>query len=252
MRQTIGLQRWWESVLVRHLPAGPRSHLDYIGCLCNEPFIPLPVPTKIALVSYVQRTFKYPALVETGTFRGDMPHGTKDLFETIHTIELGPEFASRAAKLFAMAPHITVHKGDSSLVLRQLLPTITTPCVFWLDAHYSGGSTSRGQTDTPVLGELAAIADHAVRPHVILIDDARVFGTDDAFPTLELVFARLRDIDASFQIGVAADVIWAAPTKLFHFSWQVLPSGAVVESMTAPSDPSIPAIGRIPMAGISP
>jgi len=62
----------------------------------------------------------------------------------------------------------------------------------------------------------------------------RVFGTDDAYPTIEEVIARLRAIDSDFFIGVTADILWATPVRILRFEWQVAPNGVVVPPTTAP------------------
>jgi hypothetical protein len=76
------------------------------------------------------------------------------------------------------------------------------PCLFWLDAHWSGGITVKGTTNTPIEKELYHILRHHVRDHVILVDDAHCFTGQDGYPTLQ----ELRDLVgstsayASFQV----------------------------------------------------
>jgi hypothetical protein len=211
-----------------------RHRLAYTQELATNLFVSLPVATKRTFVHLAQQALQYPTFVETGAFAGDMADLAGRLFPRVHTIELDPVLAERAAARFASVPHVTVHHGDSGQVLRDLLPTLVGSCLFWLDAHYSGGITARGETDTPILAELDAIAESGLRPVAILIDDARVFGTDDAYPTIEEVIARLRAIDPRFFIGVTADILWATPVRILRFEWQVAPNGAVVPPTTAP------------------
>jgi hypothetical protein len=73
-----------------------------------------------------------------------------------------------------------VLQGDSTQVLREVLSRIEEPCLFWLDAHYSGKGTALADCETPVWGELS----HAVKSHVILIDDARCFDGENGYPSL--------------------------------------------------------------------
>jgi hypothetical protein len=56
--------------------------------------------------------------------------------------------------------------------------------LFWLDAHYSGEGTALADSETPVLSELDCIFSHAVKGHVILIDDARCFDGKGDYPSL--------------------------------------------------------------------
>jgi hypothetical protein len=206
----------------------------YMRELTSNLFVSLPDATKRLFISHAQSVLGYPTFVETGTYMGQMSWHASRLFRTVHTIELSPTLAKRAVEMFAGRSNVTVHPGDSARVLPELLRTIDTPCIFWLDGHYSGDVSARGDSDTPILAELEAIAAHRVRPHGILIDDCRVFGTDDAYPTLGEVIACLRRIDPGFKIGVACDIIWAAPVKILDFRWRVSPAGMVIPPTTAP------------------
>jgi hypothetical protein len=215
------------SLAWRLLPREWRQRLLYTEQLATSLFLALPARTKKTLISQAQGVLRYPTFVETGTFMGETSLYAASRFTTVHTIELSPSLAGRAADRFASVPNVTVHQGDSGEVLRHLLPTIDTPCLFWLDGHYSGGITARGETDTPIVAELEVIAEYAAHPTAILIDDARVFGTDDAYPTLEEVIAHLRRINPDFKIGVTSDILWAAPVRILRFEWRVSPAGTV-------------------------
>jgi hypothetical protein len=215
--------------------ADVRSRLSYLDELTTNLFVSLPDATKRSFVSHAQDVLNYPTFIETGTFLGQMSLHASPLFSSVHTIELSPALAAQAAIRFADVPNVTVHHGDSRVLLPRLLSMIETPCIFWLDGHYSGGITARGDTDTPIISELRAIRDHKVRPHAILVDDIRLFGTDDAYPTLEEVIGLLRDIDPRFKIGVTSDIIWASPTRILRFEWRLSPSGLVVPPRTTSS-----------------
>jgi hypothetical protein len=124
-------------------------------------------------------------LVETGTFLGDMVYANRDNFERIYSIELDERLHREAQHRFARWPHITILQGDSAEVLPRVLRELDEPALFWLDGHYSGGFTARGREDTPVRQELQQIANHRVHGHIILVDDARCFGSDPGYPTLD-------------------------------------------------------------------
>jgi len=68
-----------------------------------------------------------------------------------------------------------------------VIAAIDEPTTFWLDAHYSGGITAKGEKDTPVMEELYAILNQFKHRCVILIDDARCFNGKDDYPTIEEV-----------------------------------------------------------------
>lgn len=116
--------------------------------------------------------------IETGTFMGDTINNIKSYFSDVYTIELNREFARNAKMRFLNDKNIKVIQGDSSEVLISLCPVINKPAFFWLDGHWSGGITSKGKKDCPLLDELNAIVKHFKHQCVITIDDVRLFGTN--------------------------------------------------------------------------
>ena len=68
----------------------------------------------------------------------------KDNFEHIVSIELDKELYENAAKFFRKDKHIEIIQGDSSKVLPEILKNINQRCLFWLDGHFSGGITAKG------------------------------------------------------------------------------------------------------------
>lgn len=117
------------------------------------------------------------ALVETGTYYGDMLAALRGDFQALHSIELSPRLARRARRRFAGDDAVTIHEGDSGVLLPAVLRGLGRPAVLWLDGHYSGPLTARGAVDTPLLAELEAALALGTADDVILIDDARLLGT---------------------------------------------------------------------------
>ena len=126
-------------------------------------------------------------LIETGTFKGDMVHALLHDFDGIYSIELGHDLFLAAQRRFASENHVKILEGDSAMKLTEVLRKLVQPAVLWLDAHASGGETARSKIDTPIERELSAILGHSIKTHVILIDDAREFGTGKHYPTLNKV-----------------------------------------------------------------
>lgn len=122
--------------------------------------------------------------VETGTAWGDGTESAVEHFERIWTIELSqPQFAGASQRLSPYG-HVTCLFGPSEEWLREIVPSLNRPTIFWLDGHYSGPGTACYQQECPVLQELDAL--RALQgPHVILIDDARLFGTTPPPPHAE-------------------------------------------------------------------
>ena len=132
----------------------------------------------------VFQKYPNPVFIETGTYWGDGAQQALDAgFETVYSIELGDELYERCVERFKDRPNVHLLKGESYIVLDELLPTINEPVTFWLDAHHSGGDTVKGKYNTPLMYELDAIAKHHIKTHTILIDDLRdwhigTFGFD--------------------------------------------------------------------------
>jgi len=148
------------------------------------PTPPPPVVKQHIVRSYAER-FSLTTLVETGTYLGEMVLATNDLFDRIYSVEIDETLARRARKKFSRPGHVTILQGDSGIVLGKILEKVDVPCLFWLDSHYSGGLTSKGETETPILTEVRHIFDHSVREHVILIDDARNFTGEHDYPDMD-------------------------------------------------------------------
>jgi len=147
---------------------------------------PPPFVVKLQAVKDYAREFDLHVFVETGTFMGDMVDGVRDIFDEIYSIELSDYLYRQARKRFAGAKHITILHGDSAQVLKELLPKINQPCLFWLDAHYSGGITAKGALETPIEKELGNIFQlSSPLRHVILIDDARCFNGTGDYPSIQ-------------------------------------------------------------------
>lgn len=114
--------------------------------------------------------------VETGTNAGFTVNNMKPHFKKIHTIELSESIYNSAVENFKLDKNITLHLGDSSKVLPKLTEELSGNTIFFLDGHWSGGNTARGDKDCPLLEELVAIKDFKYKS-VVIIDDYRLFGT---------------------------------------------------------------------------
>jgi hypothetical protein len=146
---------------------------------------PAPSAVKRAILREYADRFGLRTLVETGTYRGGTIEALKDRFARIYSVELDDALYARARARFAGMAHVTLLHGDSADVLPALLPRLTGPALFWLDGHYSGPGTAKGRKETPIVEEIRAVLTHPIPGHVILIDDARVFGAWPDYPTLD-------------------------------------------------------------------
>lgn len=176
----------------------------------RRPTIPPPHVVKVRTVLDHAARFGTRTLVETGTFEGEMARQCAGAFARVITIELDPGYAARARRRLARQANVTVLEGDSARRLPEVLAALREPALFWLDGHWSGGATARGDKDTPLLEELDAIARHGMPGHVILVDDARCLGSGD-YPGAAEVEERLRRVPGVTHVAIAEDIVRATP-----------------------------------------
>lgn len=171
---------------------------------------PPPSAFKRRLIRRVGVQFGLDTVVETGTFLGDTVAAIRPHFERIISIELSGELAGAAMARFATAPDVTILEGDSAKILPLVLPTLDGPALFWLDGHWSGGVTARGDVASPIVEELEAVlADR--HEHVVLIDDARCFVGSDGYPTLESLRELVARLRPHASVDVRFDVVSVLP-----------------------------------------
>lgn len=164
-------------------------------------------PEKQAVLRDYAEKHGLKVLIESGTCHGDMVEAMRNDFTRIFSVELSPEFHAGAARRFAGVKHVEIILGDSATALTGILERMKEPALFWLDGHYSGGNTARGAKDTPIFEELTQIYRTGDTRHVVLIDDARLFGTDPAYPTLTDLEAFARKLNPGVKMEVAGDAI---------------------------------------------
>lgn len=177
--------------------------------LSGRPFPP-PHLIKQKMIRDALRQYQPRIMVETGTLLGDMVEAMKHRFERIYSIEISPELARRAQQRFANDRHVTIIENDSAIALRDLVHKLEEPALFWLDGHYSGGDTGKGAKETPIMEELEAIFSSPL-PHVVLVDDARCFGSEKDYPTLAELETYVRGRRPDAHMFIKHDCIHILP-----------------------------------------
>jgi glycosyltransferase involved in cell wall biosynthesis len=166
-----------------------------------------PHAIKVQTLKDYARRFSLARLVETGTYRGDMIEACRDTFDSIVSIELSAPLFESARARFATDPAVTILQGDSGEVLPRVLASVREPALFWLDAHYSGGSTAKGAAFTPIYRELEAILAHPADGHVVLVDDAADFVGEEDYPTVEQLRQFVKERRPGHRFEIADDII---------------------------------------------
>jgi hypothetical protein len=194
VKSTIRIAHW----KARGRPDPPPAHLKHRAL-------------RAAGERYSLRTF-----VETGTFHGDTLAALRKDFDDLTSIELGDQLHEEAERRFAGDPKVTVLKGDSRVVLPEVAARISTPTLFWLDAHYSGQwhpdfeETAGADRPMPIFEELEAVL--ADPRHVIYIDDARLFnGEYEQWPTVPQISDFVAGQAPQRAVAVVDDIIRVLP-----------------------------------------
>lgn len=155
------------------------------------------------LLSYADH---YNVVVETGTYFGVTTASLATKYKQVYTIEIDKKLYETSTERLKGANNIACFHGDSSDILRKIVADLHEPAVFWLDAHYTGGITSKSDKNTPVLDELACIFAHEVKTHLILIDDARWFVGRNDYPSIRKLHAHVRE-STPYDMIIHDDII---------------------------------------------
>lgn len=149
---------------------------------------------------------KIRTFIETGTYKGDTVEFVKNDFDKIYSIELDLNLAKEAVERFSNETKIKILEGDSANKIHQILDVTKESCIFWLDGHYSYGTTARAEKETPIQEELRAILKHEY-DHFILIDDARLFIGKHSYPWLLNLFFLIKKINKAYKVSIKNDII---------------------------------------------
>jgi hypothetical protein len=161
---------------------------------------------KQSTIEQFQKNYGYTVLIETGTFLGDMIEAQRNNFTRIFSIELQRELAEKARERFKGVPHIKILQGDSGKLLKTILAEVKEPAIFWLDAHYSGGLTAKGDKECPIYDEIDAILT-TKENHLVLVDDARCFNGKGDYPAIDELTKYIQDKDSRYKVSVENDII---------------------------------------------
>jgi hypothetical protein len=152
--------------------------------------------------------------VETGTYHGETVAAVKHLYANVISIEVDEALYHKACARFASDGNVRIVRGDCASEMPAILAGLQEPAVFWLDGHYSGGETGKGVVDDPILISLNQIAAHAIKEHVIFIDDARTFDGREGRPDISDVFNCIKKINGKYIIRIQSDIIVATISPL--------------------------------------
>ncbi len=148
-----------------------------------------------------------------GTFRGGMARRLASVFPDVVTIELSKDLHRSAELALRDTPRVRGLQGHSAQRLGQFTdPAI--PTLYYLDGHWSGGTTGGAGDECPVLAELAAMGTGSPDDCVI-VDDAHLFTSSpspphrsEQWPTLMEVIDAIRARHPSHLVTLLTTRSW--------------------------------------------
>jgi hypothetical protein len=180
-----------------------------------------------SLVRSISKHFVLRSFIETGTFVGDTIASLQQDFDKLISIELSEELYNKSRLRLGAFPNVELIRGDSAGRLAQALNQCNGGnSLVWLDAHYSGGVTAKGNENTPIIQEIDSVTRCGTGLDVILIDDLRLFwDVKDGFlqhesvggyPPASAIVEQLNRQEDRYDCFVLLDALLAIPRAYRH------------------------------------
>jgi hypothetical protein len=82
--------------------------------------------------------------VEAGTYRGDTIAYLASHARRLISVELDTELFTAPERRFRSAPDVEVRLGDALDEIPEIVGSLSSPALIWLDGHFSGPGTASG------------------------------------------------------------------------------------------------------------
>ncbi len=156
--------------------------------------------------------------VETGTYKGQTAVWASKTFDRVITVEGSEDLYREVTQKHGHVANIEFICGDSREKLAWIVTRLRGPAVFWLDAHWCGGSAYGQTAQCPILDEIRAI-NSSPYSHFLFIDDARYFVAPppsphpvDQWPDIRAVIHELNACRDNRYTVIHDDVIISVPS----------------------------------------
>ena len=165
------------------------------------------------LIRKLASQYNITTFVETGTHMGYMVDAVSQSFNFIYTIELNSSFYEQAIAKFSREPKIHMLFGDSAEILPLIIPSIQHPCIYWLDAHFSGEGTAYGSKRTPICKEIEAILQAGDEKDIVIIDNIECFKNEsrerEDYPLITDIEKMLKEKFSKWTVKVENQILTA-------------------------------------------
>lgn len=169
------------------------------------------------LVLPLAKQYSVKEFIETGTYYGKAATWAASFFQHVITVEYSKEIYDANLATYGKIENVDFLFGDSRSALKEIVPQLKGPAIFWLDSHWSGAETYGEDDQCPLLEELQIIAE-SPHPQFIFIDDARLFTSPpplphpiSQWPTISEVLSALTPGGKEGYAVILRDVIISVP-----------------------------------------
>jgi hypothetical protein len=186
----------------------------YLWILVGRPSPPANILYKRKRILKLAKIYNCDTFIETGTADGKTIKFLRNYFKKLLSVEIYKQCFDISSNRVGKYKNVKLFFGDSRILLILMTEQIEGRALFWLDGHYSGQGTGKGDTNCPVYEELGIIKNLERTDHIILIDDAREFNGQNDYPTLNSIIAKLKEINPKYNIRIEFDCIISIPENL--------------------------------------
>ena len=184
---------------VRKFDLHSRSQwVQYFERSCREPATQF---EKLQLLQSFSKKDQF--WIETGTFQGYTTRGLSKASKAITSLEPSKFYFELASKALADLDNVTLVNASSEEGLPAIIDNFPrgSHINFWLDGHYSAGDTFLGVNHCPIEEELKTIGSRlGIFNMTIFIDDFRLFGVEEGYPSKDFLVDWARDHGFSWSI----------------------------------------------------
>ena len=170
-----------------------------------------------SLILKLKSEFTLNDFIETGTYYGNTAVEAASHFNRVVTIENSETIYEKAKRKHGQTQNIDFRLGDSRAILREIVPKLDKPVIFWLDGHWCGGETYGNHDQCRLIEEIRIINDSR-HTHFLFIDDARLFLSSpplpneiDQWPDIKEVLNAITSGIHKYYITIFEDVLIATP-----------------------------------------
>jgi hypothetical protein len=119
------------------------------------------------LLLLLRKQFSIDTFIEAGTFHGATAAWAARCFGHVKTIEYHRPVYESTASRYDRLSNVEFIFGDTRSELKKIVPSLESPAIFWLDAHWSGADTYGEQDECPLIEEISTVNGSGIE-HFIL------------------------------------------------------------------------------------